>query len=124
MKLNFLLFFIVYQVAVFRTFSIVLSCSFAERTEATHQLLLFIQSSSSYQKLLEKKKSFILVIPNLIREIAFTQSSFIPQHQISPRTVEITNVRSLIYTKKLKAFPQPVKSLNLWKNINFRLYSA
>ena len=35
-------FFIVYQVAVFRTFSIVLSCSFAERTEAMHQLLLFI----------------------------------------------------------------------------------
>ena len=57
MKLNFLLFFIVYEVAVFRTFSIVMSCSFAERTEATHQLLLFIQSSSSYQKLLEKKKA-------------------------------------------------------------------
>ena len=37
-----LIFFIVYQVAVFRTFSIVLSCSFAERTEAMHQLLLFI----------------------------------------------------------------------------------
>ena len=50
------------------------------------------------------KPFFFLVIPNLTREIEFTQSSFILAHQISHRTIEITNARSLIYTKKLKTF--------------------
>ena len=38
----------------------------------------------------------------------FAQSSFIPVHQISHRTVEIANIRTLIYTKNFKLF------LNLW----------
>ena len=69
-------------------------------------------------KVLRKKKNFFSVIPILITEIEFTQSSFIPAHQINHKTVDIINVRSLIYTKKLKTFSQPVKSLNLWKKIS------
>jgi len=48
------------------------------------------------------------VIPTFVREVELTQSSFIPAHQIKHRTVDITNILSLIYTKKLKTYPQPM----------------
>ena len=64
----------------------------------------------------KKKKVFQLYLPSLGR-FSFTQSSFIPSHQISNhRIVDIINIRSLIYKK---TFPQSVKSLNLRKKYQF-----
>ena len=56
-----------------------------------------------------------------MREIKFTQSGFIPAHQINHRIVDNINIRSLIYTK---TFPQSVKSLNLRKKISIFAYEV
>ena len=92
-KLNFHLFFIVYQVAIFRTFSIVFLCRthWSDAPTTVIQLVFYFASKAFRKRLL-----FQLCRPSS------------GSHKINHVTVDITH--SLIYTKSLKTFPYNLRS--------------